>query len=76
MGIVDARESLSVGTVEGYRIVKPVRAIRRRLDPLDSKLDPVPAGRIDDQHLAVQVQQGVQTRIAAPVSHLMLVISN
>jgi hypothetical protein len=64
MGIVEADEPLAVRAVQGQRIVETVRLLRRDGDPPDDEANPMTAGRVDDQHLAVEVEQDIKGRIA------------
>ena len=50
--------------MQRQRIVKAMRLRLARRNATDSEPDLVPGFRVDDQHLPVQFEQGVQGRIA------------
>lgn len=64
MGIVETDQAPVGLIVQRQRIVDTVRFLRRGLDPLDPEPDPVFPCRIDNRHLAVKVEQGVETAVA------------
>jgi hypothetical protein len=61
--VVKAYETLSLVVMKRERIAQAVQTFRRSGHAPDRESHPVPAGRIDDHHLPVEVQQRVQARI-------------
>lgn len=64
MGIVEADKPLAVWAVKRQRIVKPVRLLRCHGNARHVEAHPIPTGWIDDQDLAVEVEQCVEGRVA------------
>lgn len=62
--IIEPNETLAIGPVQGQRIVDAIRLLRRGRHPCDDEADPIAAFRIDHEHLTIQVQEEIETRIA------------
>jgi len=71
MGVVEPDQSFTRWAVKRERIIQPVRLFRRGRNRGHDELHPMTAGRIDDEHLTVEIQQSVQTRVAT-LTHGML----
>jgi hypothetical protein len=75
MRIVESDQPLAAGTMQRERIAEPVRAFRRDVGTAHHEFNPVAAGLIDEQDLAIQVQERVEARIASWVpSHAKVII--
>src|SRR3990172_342901 len=56
--------------MERQGIVVAVWLLRRRRDSLDREFDPVVSIGVDNENLAVEIQKGIQTRIARSSLHV------
>jgi len=63
MSVVKADQPPTVGSMERHGVLQSVRLFRRSEHPPDTKVDPVLAGRIDDECFAIQIQQAIESRI-------------
>src|SRR5262245_16036887 len=63
VGVVEADEALAGLAMQCEAVAQPVRTLRRRRHGLDHKSDVMLAVGIDEEHLAVESQQGVKTRV-------------
>jgi hypothetical protein len=63
VGIVKAHKALTSAVMQRQRVTQAVRPFRGRLHASHREFHPVLAGWIYNQHLAVKVQQGIQTQI-------------
>gem|GEM_PF-5153007 len=58
--------------MQGQAVIQTMRLLWCRLDPANLELDPVCSAGIDHEDLAVEVQQGVQGRIAVRYCDLLI----
>src|ERR1017187_7250936 len=64
MRVVESHQTFTIRTMQRQRIVEAMRLRFARWNTADSEPDPMPGLRVDDQYLPVQLEQGVQRRIA------------
>jgi hypothetical protein len=64
MGVIEAGQALAVRTMQGQRIIEPVRLGRANRDAFHREPNPILSARIDDKNLPVEVKQGVKRAIA------------
>jgi len=64
VGIVETDRTLAIRSVQSQRIIEAVRLGRADRNTLRDKPDPVPALRINNENLPVQIKQGVEGWIA------------
>lgn len=67
MRIVETKQALAFGAVLCQRIAQSVWSLRCRWHNMHVEFDPVVPRRIDDQHLTIEVEQGIETSV--PVEH-------
>lgn len=70
MGVIETDQPLAVRSMQRHGILEAVRLVRPSLYSPDTKVNPVLACRIDDERLAVQIQQCIQSRIPPRVIRL------
>jgi hypothetical protein len=61
MRVVEAHQPLAVRPVQRERIVEPVRLLPRFRHARNHQPNPVTALRIDDKHLAIEIEQGIES---------------
>lgn len=72
MSIVETDQPLVILPVKGQRIIQPVRSFLRDRHLPHLEFDPMLTFFIDNQHLAVEIQESVQAGIAfKPTLHLI-----
>lgn len=76
MGIVEADEAFAVRPMQGQRVVQPVRFCWRRGTRVTTKPTQMTAGRVDDQNLAVQVEEKVQRLIVLHAASILLSVED
>jgi len=74
MGIVETDQALPAWTVQRQRVVEPVRSRGRRGHATDRKPYPVVARAIHHQHLAVELQQRIEARVASTLHRIEVII--
>ena len=69
MRVVESDQPLTIRSVERQRVVEAMRLLRRRGHTHHHEPHPMPAIRVHDEHLAVEVKKGVKSRVTG-VRHL------
>ena len=64
VSVVITDQPLAIGTVQGQRVVEAVRFVRRHRHSRYREPDPIVARWIDDEHLAIELEQGVKARVS------------
>lgn len=72
MGIVETDQPFPVRPMQGQGIVETVRLLGRNRHAIDDEPDPIPAIRIDDEHLTVEIEKHVERRIPRPCRRMWL----
>lgn len=63
MDVVEPDESLTSGAMQGQRIVKTMRLVRRCRHTCHDEPDPMPARRVHHEHLPIKLEEQIQARI-------------
>ena len=63
VGVVEPNKTRPRIVMQSERVTQAVGPFRRRRNPPDDEFHPVFPNRIDHQHLAVEIQKGIQTRV-------------
>ena len=69
MSIVESDQALPLWTVQGKRILQPMRTLKRTLDPLYREPDGIGSLRIDNEDLTIQVQKRFDARVLPTETH-------
>jgi len=59
MSVIKSNQSLTISSVQGQRIVQPMRFFRRWLDSGYNKPNPMSTFRIDNERQTIEIQQSV-----------------
>jgi hypothetical protein len=59
MSVVITDQPLAAGSVQGERVVEAVRLVARHRHSRHCESNPIPAGRIDNEHLTIELEQGI-----------------
>lgn len=71
MSVIKSDETLSRHIVKRERIIKAVGLLRRRHYLLDREPNPMLSRRVDNHHLAIQVEQTVETMVSPVMAHVL-----
>ena len=63
MGVVEPDQALAIRPVQRQRVIQAMRLCRRYCDPRHHEPNPMAARRIDDQHLPVEVEKRIESRV-------------
>ena len=69
MRVVETRQPHATRTVQGQRVVQPVRPFRLGLNPANHESRPIVALGIHDEHLPVEVQERIRASILGGRCH-------
>jgi len=69
MSIVESDQALPLWTVQGKRILQPMRTFKRTLDPLYREPDGIGSLRVNNENLTIQVQERFDARVLPMETH-------
>ena len=64
MGVIEADQPLAVWAMQRQRVIEPVWFLRRHGYTRHREPDPVAALRVQNEHLAVEVEQHIEGQVA------------
>ncbi len=74
MGIVETDEPSAVRSMLRKRVVDPVRLLRRNRNLRHYETHPMATLGINNEHLPIQIKQGVKRRFALLLLHMVITL--